>query len=232
MKTIITTESKEKEILDNRCDEVNIKTENNLVRQIILDLKNTIREKDKCVGLSANQIGYDKRIFCINFNGDIRTFINPIIAQAKGLTLSREGCMSVPKKEYLIPRNNEISVHYLTPLGKVESRKMFGYAACVFQHELNHLDGALISDIGLEITEEFDKASQEEKDELINLYLESLDLKAKELSKEVQEDPELKKIDNAIKFNERLAKGEITVERYQLSEEEIAKQKGEGDGKQ
>lgn len=139
--------------------------------------------------------------------------------------------MSVPNKEYLIPRNTEISVHYLTPLGRVESRKMFGYAACVFQHELNHLDGALISDIGLEITEEFDKASQEEKDELIKVYLESLDLKAKELSKEVEEDPELKKIDNAIKFNERLAKGEITVERYQLSEEEIAKHKEHANGK-
>lgn len=221
MKEIITRESENNNILDIRCEEVNIKTENEMVRKIVLDLKDTIRNTNECVGLAANQIGYDKRIFCINFSGDIRSFVNPIIANAKGLTLSREKCMSIPGKEYLVPRNTEIEVHYLTPLGKVESRKIFGYAASVFQHELNHLDGALISDIGLEITEEYEKASEEEKSELIKAYLESLDLKAKELNKEIEEDKDLKQINDAIKFTEGLVKGEVEVETEKFNDEQL-----------
>ena len=221
MKEIITRESENNNILDIRCEEVNIKTENEIVRNIVLDLKDTIRNTNECVGLAANQIGYDKRIFCINFSGDIRSFVNPIIANAKGLTLSREKCMSIPGKEYLVPRNTEIEVHYLTPLGKVESRKIFGYAASVFQHELNHLDGALISDIGLEITEEYEKASEEEKSELIKAYLESLDLKAKELNKEIEEDKDLKQINDAIKFTEGLVKGEVEVETEKFNDEQL-----------
>lgn len=221
MKEIITRESENNNILDIRCEEVNIKTENEMVRRIVLDLKDTIRNNNECVGLAANQIGYDKRIFCINFSGDIRSFVNPIIANAKGLTLSREKCMSVPGKEYLVPRNTEIEVHYLTPLGKVESRKIFGYAANIFQHELNHLDGALISDIGLEITEEYEKASEEEKSELIKAYLESLDLKAKEINKEIEEDKDLKQINDAIKFTEGLVKGEVEVETEKFNDEQL-----------
>ena len=221
MKEIITRESENNNILDIRCEEVNIKTENEIVRKIVLDLKDTIRNTNECVGLAANQIGYDKRIFCINFSGDIRSFVNPVIANAKGLTLSREGCMSCPGKEYIIPRNTEIEVHYQTPLGKIESRKIIGYAATVFQHELNHLDGAMISDIGLEITEEYDKASEEEKMELLKAYMDSLDLKAKELNKEIEEDPDLKQINDAIKFTEGLVKGEVEVETEKFNDEQL-----------
>ena len=44
---------------------------------------------------------------------------------------------------------------------------------------MDHLDGLLLSDIGLEIDDAFESASQEEKDEVINWYLDTLDLKAK-----------------------------------------------------
>lgn len=204
-----------KEIITNldelgyRCDEIDIRKENNEMRQIILDLKDTLRECKNGVGLAAPQIGYDKRIFVINFNGDLRTFINPVIYEAKGLTLNREGCLSLPGKEYIRPRNTEITVMYQTPLGKNESRKLVGLAACVFQHELDHLDGLTLADIGLELDENFDKASEEEKDEVLKAYMDSLDLQQKQVEKEIEEDPELKKQSDAIKFMEKVQKGEI-----------------------
>ena len=86
---------------------------------------------------------------------------------------------------------------------------------------MNHLDGALISDIGLEITEEYEKASEEEKSELIKAYLESLDLKAKELNKEIEEDKDLKQINDAIKFTEGLVKGEVEVETEKFNDEQL-----------
>lgn len=200
------------EKLSDRCDEIDVRKENQLMRDIILDLKQTLRENPTGVGLAANQIGYDKRIFVINFNGDIRTFINPVISQVKGFTLNRESCLSLPGKSFIRPRHNEIMVIYQTPLGKTESRKIVGLAAYVFQHELDHLDGLTLADIGLEVGEDFDKASEEEKNELINAYLDSLDIKQKQLEKEIEEDKDLKQTSDAIKFMEALQKGEVQLD--------------------
>lgn len=207
------------EKLSSRCDEVNVRENNNEVRQLVLDLKDTIRANDKCVGLAANQIGAHMRAFCINFNGDIRTFINPVITEAKGITLNREGCMSLPGKEFIRPRNSQISVIYQTPLGKTESVKLNGLAACVFQHELDHLDGVTLADLGMEIDENFDKASEEERDELIKSYLDSLDLKQKEVQKDIDKDPELKQIKDASLFMDKVISGEITVEQEKTDKE-------------
>lgn len=197
------------EQLSERCEEIDVRKEGKLVQQITLDLKQTLREHSTGVGLAANQIGYDKRIFVINFNGDLRTFINPIITNAKGLTLNREQCLSLPDKTFIRPRNNEIQVTYQTPLGKIESRKMVGLAACVFQHELDHLDGLTLADVGLEIDEKFDKATEQEREELINAYLESLDLKRKQVNEEIENDDLLKQTSSAITFMEKVQKGEI-----------------------
>ena len=75
------------EKLSERCEEIDIRKENNEMREIIVNLKETLRQHKDGVGLAAPQIGYNKRIFVINFKGDIRTFINPIISKAEGLTL-------------------------------------------------------------------------------------------------------------------------------------------------
>lgn len=198
--------------LSERSLEVDVKKDNDEVRQIVLELKDTLRAHKNGVGLSAPQIGKNKRIFVINFNGDIRTFINPIITQVKGMALNREGCLSLPDKEYIVPRFNEINVMYQTPLAKTESKKFLGLAAYIFQHELDHLEGIILSDIGLEVGSEFDNATEEEKAQIINMYLESLDLKKKDLDKEIEENPELKKTKDAIDFMTKVQKGEVKVE--------------------
>lgn len=208
MKEIITDLEK----LNDRCDEIDTRKENNEMREIILALKDTLRNNKDGVGLAAPQIGYNKRIFVINFNGDLRTFINPIITQAKGLTLSREGCLSLPGKTFIRPRNTEINVLYQTPLGKSESRKFVGLAANVFQHELDHLDGITLVDIGLEIDEAFDKATEEEKAQIIEMYMDSLDIKKKAADTEIQNSDELKQTNAAIDFMAKLQTGKIELD--------------------
>ena len=158
-------------------------------------------------------IGYSRRIFCIDFKDkEIKTFINPIIVNAKGIQLSREKCTSIPGKEYIRPRNSEIDVMFQNPLSKPISRKLIGLAAIVFQHEMDHIDGLLLSDVGLEIDEDFDNASEEERQEVVEAYLDSLDLRQKEINKEIQEDKELKQIDDARKFMTSVYKGETKLE--------------------
>lgn len=197
--------------LSERAEEIDIKTENNLMREIISALKHTI-ELNNLVSLSAPAIGYNKRIFCIKFDTEIKTFINPIISSYKGLQIFTEICQSIPNKKFLRIRNNDIQVIYQKPTGSPESRQIVGLAASVFQHEMDHLDGLLLSDIGLEIDDAFESASQEEKDEVINWYLDTLDLKAKQLNDEIAENKELKDLKDGIDFMTSVYKGETKLE--------------------
>ena len=211
--------------LSLRSEEVDVKKENNEVRDLVLKLKRTLRAHEDGVGLAAPQIGVKKRVFCINFKGDIRSYINPVISNAENLVINREGCLSLPGKQYLIPRYNKISVMYQTPLGKIESVQMLGMAAFVFQHELNHLDGITLADMGLEIDEDFDKATEEERMEVVKAYMESLDLRSKDLNKQIDEDPELSKVKKAAEFMNAVDKGEVNIESEKVDEETIKKLK-------
>lgn len=206
--------------LSVRSDEIDVRKDNGIAREIIINLKDTIKHNN-LTSLAAIQIGYNKRIFCINFKGDIRTFVNPIITNVKGFELSREVCPSLPEKTFIRPRYNQIEVTYQTPLSKIESTQLIGLSAKVFQECVDHLDGLLLSDVGLEIDADFDSATETEREEVIRMYLDSLDIKQKEIEKEIQEDPELKQVDDAIKFIEGVQKGEVTLKEVELTEEQL-----------
>jgi len=209
VKEIITDEL----ALSERAVEIDVRTQATEMREIVKAFKDTMREKN-LTSLSAPAIGFNRRIFCIDFkDSEIKTFINPIIAQAKGLQLSKETCTSIPDRKFIRPRNNDLMVIYQRPTGQIENRQIVGLAAVVFQHEMDHLDGLLLSDVGLEIDEQFESASQEEREEVINAYLDSLDIKQKEISKEIDEDPELKQLSDGIKYMEGVYKGEIQLQR-------------------
>ena len=84
IKEILTIEEHFDE-LSNRCDEIDVRKDATLMREITKSLKDTMRSKE-LVSLSAPAIGYDKRIFCLNFEDtEIKTFINPVIVEVKGL---------------------------------------------------------------------------------------------------------------------------------------------------
>ena len=81
------------------------------------------------------------------------------------------------------------------------------------------MDGILISDIGLEIDEDWDKATEEEREEILNLYLDSLDIKQKDLDNEIENTPELKEMSDAIDFMTSIYKGETQLEQVKKTEE-------------
>ena len=198
------------EKLSTRSDEIDIRKENSTMREIVASLKEVVRAK-QLKGLAAPQIGYNKRIFVINYKGDIRTYINPIITKAKGFQLSKEGCPSIPDKVFIRPRNNEIEVTFQTPLGKILSQKLLGLSAIVFQELLDHLDGLLLNDIGLEIDNDFEQASDEEREQVIDAYLDTLDIAHKHAEKEIESNPELKQMDDAVKFMHAVQRGEVEL---------------------
>lgn len=212
-KTILTDIEKLNHI--GRCEEIDIVKENKLLREITANLKKTIR-KQGLTALSAPAIGYNKRVFCIDFSDkEIKTFINPVISYSDGIEMAREVCSSLPGKQYIRPRNTSVDVYYQTPTGQIKNNRFKGLASFVIQHEIDHLEGVLLEDIGLEVEEDFDNASEEERIDIINMYLESLDLKREQLEKDINEDEELKIISDRYKFEEALASGKIKLEKLE-----------------
>lgn len=202
-----------------RAEEIDITKENNLMREIIANIKRTMR-KNGLVSLSAPAIGYNKRIFCLDFSDkEIKTFINPLVTNVSGIELTREVCSSIPGKEFIRPRNSTIDLIYTTPLGQIKSNSFKGVAAHVIQHELDHLEGITLSDIGLEVEPDFDEATDDERFEIINMYLDSLDMTRDELEKDIKSDDTLKRIYNADKFVEAVAQGKVEIEPVQTEKE-------------
>ena len=205
--------------LNERVDEAVLSDEEKL-NEDIQAIKEVLFKHKDYVCLAAPQIGIKSRIFCIKFaNGDIRTFINPMITHSEGIHLSRESNLSIPDKEFIIPRNNDIQATYQTPVGKIESNLFQGAVSEIFQQMVNVLDGIMISDIGLEILEGWDEAPQEDRDQIIDMYLNSLKLTSEDLKKEIDENPDLKEIDSAINFMTSVAEGKTKLERIKTPEE-------------
>ena len=97
------------------------------------------------VGLSANQIGIEERAFAmirdIEYNDIIVCFNPRIIKKYNDEVWCEEGCLSFPDEIINIQRPNRIVVKYEDEDKKDHKIKLDGFAARVFQHEFDHLNG-------------------------------------------------------------------------------------------
>ncbi|SNZ09239.1 peptide deformylase [Terribacillus aidingensis] len=107
------------------------------------------------VGLAAPQIGISKRMIAIYFedpNGTLYEYglFNPkIVSHSVENTylMSGEGCLSVDREvPGYVPRHSRITVKAVTLEGKEVKLRLKGYAAVVFQHEIDHLNGTMFYD--------------------------------------------------------------------------------------
>lgn len=198
------------ESLSQRAVELAVNPNRQELDQVVLDLKDTILQHNLAC-LAAPQIGYNRRVFCLNFSGDIRAFINPMIVKVEGLRLSRERCESL-EGEYIIPRHQEVIMTFQTPVGKMETNKFTDEAAALVEQCQDLLDGVLLCDYGLKIDEAFDQASEEEREEVLTAYLQALENTLTNLNHEIEQDETLRKTRDAIDFMESVAKGETHLE--------------------
>jgi peptide deformylase len=104
------------------------------------------------VGLSANQIGLDLRMFVAEVpdpQGGTKFYavFNPKIEKvSKEKIVFEEGCLSIPGKWGDVERPEKIVVSGSDRNGKPVKIKTWGFLARVFQHEIDHLDGGLFID--------------------------------------------------------------------------------------
>jgi peptide deformylase len=129
---------KSQEIKDFRAPEV---------KKTIQDLKDSLKDCQEGLGLAAPQIGVNLRIFALDWEGEIKIFINPKITHlSKKKSLLTEGCLSVPNKIGKIARANKVIMKYYDEEGKKHKMTAKGLLAQAFQHETDHLDGILYID--------------------------------------------------------------------------------------
>lgn len=162
---------KDYSILSERAEEVDFREKLEDINKLYNEMEEFLNENSEINYLSAPQLGKNYRMFCIRFEDGIKVFVNPILTKSEGMYISRENNPSLDGNEYLIPRYKDILVTYQTLLGSVRNNKFEGFASAIVQHEMDLLDGILISDLGLKIDEDFDKATEEERQEVVSHYI-------------------------------------------------------------
>ena len=104
------------------------------------------------IGLSAPQLGKLVRVIAFRRNaapnGDIQVLINPTLVYAKGSHVVNESCLSLPGKVFALRRPKLVKIRGLTLDGVERSFRGRDILAQVFEHELGHLDGILIDQVG------------------------------------------------------------------------------------
>jgi len=106
------------------------------------------------IGLAAPQVWASKRIIIVwlpvnrdDENYPIIAMINPVILEkSKETDIDEEWCLSLPGITGNIERSKAIEVEWLDIKGRKMKKKVIGFGARVIQHEVDHLDGILISD--------------------------------------------------------------------------------------
>jgi peptide deformylase len=115
--------------------------------ELLDDMIETMQKYDGA-GLAAPQVGVLRRIAVVDVDdgNGITELINPEIIEHSGSNVDREGCLSVPNKAGTVERPDYVKLRTLTRDGReevIEAREMLARALC---HELDHLDGVLITD--------------------------------------------------------------------------------------
>lgn len=102
--------------------------------------------KNNGIGLAANQIGLPYRVFAMKTNPVIVAFNPRIVDKGSQETLLEEGCLTFPGLLVKVKRSDIIKVRYAEPNGQIKTTKFTGLTAHIFQHELDHLNGIIMTD--------------------------------------------------------------------------------------
>ncbi len=144
-------------ILKTKCAKV---TEiNDEIKNLIADLIDTAESArdPEAAGLASPQIGVSKKICIVRrfistgnkkkFHIDNIIMINPkIISTSRETDFDWEGCLSIPDKYGKVERSKRIKIKALNEMGEEFKMSASGYLARVIQHEMDHLDGILLTD--------------------------------------------------------------------------------------
>jgi len=118
------------------------------LRQLVDDLFETMYAAPG-IGLAATQVDVHKRLLVADVSTEKNeplVLINPEILEMDGVTVTEEGCLSVPGYYEEVERAEHIRIRYLDRNGAAIEQDMEGLPAVCVQHEIDHLQGKLFVD--------------------------------------------------------------------------------------
>lgn len=102
---------------------------------------------ERGIGLAAPQVGQSIRMMTFfDNNKNILLCTNPEIVLKRGLITFEEGCLSLPGVRVTKVRAQEIVCDVFDVHGQRQRLFLNGISAICFQHELDHLNGILMTD--------------------------------------------------------------------------------------
>ena len=118
------------------------------LRQLIDDMFETMYAAPG-IGLAATQVDVHQRLLVADVSRDGSeplALINPEIIEKDGVTITEEGCLSVPGYYEEVKRAEHIRVRHLDRNGEQVETEAEGLLAVCIQHEMDHLEGKLFVD--------------------------------------------------------------------------------------
>jgi len=140
------------------------------LQTLIDDMIETLRDAPG-VGLAAPQINISQQLAVIEYAEEdedeepetddapkppkpkkLYVIINPeIIKVSDEKVMGIEGCLSIPALHGEVERHQAIQVRALNRHGKPVKLKVEGWMARIFQHEIDHLNGVLFTDLATSV---------------------------------------------------------------------------------
>jgi peptide deformylase len=139
------------------------------------------------VGLAAPQVGVSERVIVVEYYENeeqaendeeaeaapkrLYAVVNPeITRKSKETEPGVEGCLSIPGLHGEVERHLAITVKGLNRRGQPLTLKLKGWTARIFQHEIDHLNGILFTDLATSIWKIEPPTDEDQEDQVTDLH--------------------------------------------------------------
>lgn len=144
-----TSNEREHQVLLSKSSDVNPKDKNTKI--LVERMRLALLETDGGVGIAAPQVGINRNIIWVQRfdkpGNPLEYFLNPKITwKSELLNKGPEGDLSIADFRDLFYRSAVIQLEYWDLKGQKHIEIVEGFTAVIFQHEIDHLFGTLISD--------------------------------------------------------------------------------------
>ena len=125
---------------------------NSNLKKLLKDMAETMYDAEG-VGLAAPQIGILKRVIVVDIGDESGLFemVNPVIVEQDGEQVGPEGCLSIPNLNGEVKRADHVVVQGQNSDGEEIRVEASGFLSRAFQHEIDHLNGILFTDLAISI---------------------------------------------------------------------------------
>jgi peptide deformylase len=126
-------------------------------QKLVTDMIDTMRDAPG-VGLAAPQVAVSLRLVVVEYGDEedenkeapkkLYVLANPeIVEKSEEMVMGIEACLSVPDLVGEVERHEKIVVKALNRQGKPTRIKAEGWLARIFQHEIDHIEGIVYTDL-------------------------------------------------------------------------------------